>query len=431
LRRLLSCQWSTPIMHRSWHLTSLLLFYAAISSASAGQGPLEVVQSDQADNFIFRTPVNHDSPGPLYYTHFWPPFAVFGTPCAEQGQRQYALATAVHISSGSVVTSSMLNDIIAGYVESDDVWNDAFLDSLIINFDPAESAAEKLNLDDSVLSWIREKEISCVYVSGATSPNDTHTVPAAVRDQPLIRVPAQIAPGPYLIQASTGSLHNVYRLYKDTSHSFLFGTIQTPDGAWSATNITFSTDRDDVDSVQFIPVPSRLPASLHSEPLAAMRFGLKDIFDVEGLPTGAGSLAYAKLHPSAPSTASSVNKLFSLGARMVGKTRTSQFAHGANPWEFVDIPYSWNPRGDGYLTASASSSGSACAIATYDWLDFTVGSDTRGSVRKPASLVGAYGIRPSVGSLDLTGVVPLSDKMDTAGFFARDPALFTKIIQLW
>jgi Asp-tRNA(Asn)/Glu-tRNA(Gln) amidotransferase A subunit family amidase len=83
----------------------------------------------------------------------------------------------------------------------------------------------------------------------------------------------------------------------------------------------------------------------------------------------------------------------------------------------VDVPYSWNPRADGYLTAS--SSGSACAIAAYDWLDFTIGNDTRRSVRKPAALVvGVYGIRPSRGSMDLTGVVPLSEEMDSAGFFA-------------
>ncbi len=116
---------------------------------------------------------------------------------------------------------------------------------------------------------------------------------------------------------------------------------------------------------------------------------------------------------------------------MVGKTRTSQFAHGAQPWEFIDVPYSWNPRGDGYLTAAASSSGSACAIAAYHWLEFTVGSDTRGSVRKPATLVGVYGIRPSHGSMDMAGVVPLSEEMDTAGFFTRHPGVFHQVASQW
>jgi hypothetical protein len=114
-----------------------------------------------------------------------------------------------------------------------------------------------------------------------------------------------------------------------------------------------------------------------------------------------------------------------------GKTKTSQFAHGADPWQFLDIHYPWNPRGDGYLTAASSSSGSAAAIAGYSWLDITVGSDTRGSVRKPAALVGSYGIRPTWGSLNLTGIIPLATEMDSAGFFARDPNLFYKVHNLW
>lgn len=83
------------------------------------------------------------------------------------------------------------------------------------------------------------------------------------------------------------------------------------------------------------------------------------------------------------------------------------------------------------MTAASSSSGPAAAIAGYDWLDITIGSDTRGSVRKPAALVGSYGIRPTWGSLNLTGVIPLATEMDTAGFFARDPALFYKVHNLW
>lgn len=52
-------------------------------------------------------------------------------------------------------------------------------------------------------------------------------------------------------------------------------------------------------------------------------------------------------------------------------------------------------------------------------------------MRKPAALVGSYGMRPSWGSMNLTGVIPLADEMDTAGLFARDPALFHKISTLW
>ena len=122
--------------------------------------------------------------------------------------------------------------------------------------------------------------------------------------------------------------------------------------------------------------------------------------------------------------------LLDLGA-VIWKNSYISVRTWSNPWEFVDVPYSWNPRADGYLTASASSSGSACTIGAYEWLDFTIGSDTRGSVRNPAALVEVYGIRPSHRSMDLTGVVPVSEEMDTAGFFARDPQLFYEIASEW
>jgi len=162
-----------------------------------------------------------------------------------------------------------------------------------------------------------------------------------------------------------------------------------------------------------------------------MRFAVKDIIDVKGLRTGAGSAAYLRTYNKAEATAPSIQRLLDLGATFVGKTRTSQFAHGAQPWEFVDFEYSRNPRGDGHLTAGASSSGSACAIAAYNWLDFTVGSDTRGSIRKPAALVGAFGLRPSHGTLDMSGVVTLSEQMDTISFFTRDPIIFESLGRNW
>lgn len=317
-------------------------------------------------------------------------------------------ATCVWIS-GALVTRKAIEEQLDMYGLHDDVWNPKFTQHLLISVD-------KPKLDPAVEGWLHSVGIAYSLVSGN----------------------AGIPPGPVIISklgttviAGAYSVHTVYRLYLDEYDAFIFGAI--PDlvvGGWLTTNITRTFD--DETYSQLIPVPSRFVQSSRSHlPLSQMRFGLKDIYDAQGLPTAAGSKAYQLTHPIPPQTAPSVQKLLSLGAIMVGKTRTSQFAHGAHPWEFVDVPYSWNPRGDGHLTASASSSGSACAIAAYDWLDFTVGSDTRGSVRKPASLVGAYGIRPSHGSMDLKGVVPLSEEMDTAGFFARHPGLFTTVASHW
>ncbi|KAF8076849.1 amidase signature domain-containing protein [Lyophyllum atratum] len=319
----------------------------------------------------------------------------------------------------SPITKAFLEAQVTLYRNVDDVWTDTFMESLFVSYDGQTTGF----FDEAAESWLESINLSHLYIS------DNIRVPV-IKTPRVSQVATGPPAGPYFTTPSSVSagldIHHVYRLHKDEYETFLFGVLPTADGGWIPTNITL-----DSSDAQYIPVPSRIALMTRSLPLSGTRFALKDIFDAKGLPTGAGSLAYAAVHPSAAETAPSIQRLLDLGATMVGKTRTSQFAHGASPWEFHDIPYSWNPRADGYLTASASSSGSACAIAGYEWLEFTVGSDTRGSVRKPAAFVGAYGVRPSHGSLDLSGVVPLSEEMDTAGFFARDPRLFAEIGRHW
>ncbi|KDR84180.1 hypothetical protein GALMADRAFT_111430 [Galerina marginata CBS 339.88] len=333
-------------------------------------------------------------------------------------------ATSLWIKN-SPITKASLEQQLDLYGKVDDVWNENFLETLSIFFEGRGSAT----LDPRAYDWLQERGVVRIFLSGAIQRTSSQV------SIPTHHIGGTIPPGPFIISGDNAKglkVHDVYRLYLDEYESFLFGAI--PDlvkGGWILTNIT-SPWADDTPDTQLIPVPSRLGVlSGATSPLSGTRFGLKDIYDAQGLPTAAGSLAYEMTHPIPEGTAPSITRLLALGATMVGKTRTSQFAHGAHPWEFVDVPYSWNPRGDGHLTASASSSGSACAIAGYQWLEFTVGSDTRGSVRKPAALVGVYGIRPSHGSLDLTGVVPLSEEMDTAGFFARHPSIFHTVASRW
>jgi hypothetical protein len=325
----------------------------------------------------------------------------------------------------SPITKTFLTAQFDLFGKFDDVWNKEFLEAMFISYDGPATAY----LDDDAEKWLETLGLSVLYIS------KTIKMPE-LKELRVLEIPSGPPAGPYFTTAAPpaeGSpkateieIYDVYRLEKDEYEAFVFGALPLAKGGWRSTNITLETG-----GPQYIPVPSRMAALAAGLPLSGTRFALKDIFDAEGLPTAAGSLAYAKVYPSPKKTAPSVERLIALGATLVGKTRTSQFAHGAQPWEFRDVAYSWNPRADGYLTASASSSGSACAIAGYDWLDFAVGSDTRGSVRKPAALVGAFGLRPTHGSMDLTHVVPLSEEMDTAGFFARDPRLFSEIGKRW
>ncbi|KAG7097536.1 hypothetical protein E1B28_004875 [Marasmius oreades] len=370
-----------------------------------------------------------------------------GSKVSKSRVADYVLVTSV-IPPVYPLSSKILSEILTGYSRLDDVWNRSFLQGLVI----ASPTETEILFDDTLIEWLHLHGISQLFVSG--SP-ELHQRNPRLREFTVIDFPNMPqGAGPYAYSRSSGSLHKVYLLYPDVYESFMLGCIPLTEGEnviWISTNFTIPGDptgfsnRDESPSEsegeiyhQYIPVPSRLshttftpdgrPFHSSSSSLFGKRMAVKDIFHMRGLPTSAGSLAFLEMNGSSSnSTASSILKLLDLGVVPVGKTRTSQFAHGAHPWEFRDFSYSWNPRGDGLLTAAASSSGSACAIAGYDWLDLTVGSDTRGSVRKPASLVGVYGIRPSFGSVGLDGIVPLSEEMDTMGIFARDPQLFFKV----
>ncbi|ESK94093.1 amidase family protein [Moniliophthora roreri MCA 2997] len=370
----------------------------------------------------------------------------------EPGPAQYGLITVVPIPfAETTITGDLLSKIIADYATIDDVWSKMFLQGLILSPDP--TVTDEIELDESLFGWMRDRDIEVLFVDGPRLPRNW--TPRSGPFQ-VVSIPKKLSPGPYAysVDAGTLALHNVYRLCPDEYDSFMLGCI--PDTSvdsgltWIPTNFTLPSvlsssnfeDSSFEDNVQYqyIPIPSRLPyfsgfgsnSPFPISLLSGRRVAIKDIFDMQGLPTSAGSRAYLEMTGGpAVETSLALEKLFALGVIPVGKTHTSQFAHGASPWEFQDFSYPWNPRGDGLLTAVASSSGSACAIAGYEWLDLAVGSDTRGSVRKPASLVGAYGIRPSFGSMDLRGVVPLSEHMDTVGIFARDPNLFVEVAKQW
>lgn len=96
-----------------------------------------------------------------------------------------------------------------------------------------------------------------------------------------------------------------------------------------------------------------------------------------GVTTSASSRAYESFNAVTESTAESLQKLVDLGAVLVEKTKTAQFASGEGPMDWVDFSCPFNPRGDGYLNPSGSSTGSAAAVAGYSWLDSAVGCDSK------------------------------------------------------
>jgi amidase len=159
-------------------------------------------------------------------------------------------------------------------------------------------------------------------------------------------------------------------------------------------------------------------------PLADTTFGVKDLFDVAGVPTGAGSPDWLATHAVPTADADVVVRLLAAGARLVGKTQTDELAWsltGQNAHYGTPVNTAAPDRIPG-----GSSSGSAAATAA-GLVDFAIGSDTGGSVRLPASFCGLYGIRPTWGRISKAGAVPLAPSYDTVGWFARDPALFARV----
>lgn len=128
----------------------------------------------------------------------------------------------------------------------------------------------------------------------------------------------------------------------------------------------------------FVPVPSRLyyPPPSPSKPLSGLRIAVKDIFDLAGVQTSNCCRAFLKLYPPKDESAPEIQKLIDMGGIIVGKVKTVQFAAAESPVDWFDFQCPFNPRGDGYLKPSSSSSGSAVATAAYDWIDIAIGSDS-------------------------------------------------------
>src|SRR4029077_17456903 len=148
---------------------------------------------------------------------------------------------------------------------------------------------------------------------------------------------------------------------------------------------------------------------LGSGPLDGIPFGVKDIFETRGLPAGFGAPAYSSRKGQAD--AALVMQLRSPGAAMMGKTQTTALAS-------FDPSPTRNPRNPDY-TPGGSSSGSAAAVAA-GLVPFALGSQTQGSVIRPASYCGAAGFKPTFGLLSLEGVLPFAPSLDTAGLFTQD-----------
>ncbi|KAL8376075.1 hypothetical protein RB595_007272 [Gaeumannomyces hyphopodioides] len=309
-----------------------------------------------------------------------PVFYVTPNPTASE---DWCLATLVDFQ-GSVFDQHELASTQQALDGIDDVWGPSFLQVIILQ------ARHHVQIADEI--------------------HQSHQVIIAQNDH------KGAAPAPYAIQNLSGKVFPICKLYRDLQKAFVTGV--APDGASGE-----STCRE-FDLHDQIPVPSRLysPPRSTEKPLSGLRFAVKDVIDVAGLVTGCGSAAWAATYPARASTAPLVSRLIAAGAVLVGKLRCAQFCDGQDPLERIEEETPWNPRGDGFQKPSSSSSGSAAAAAAYQWLDFTIGTDTGGSIRHPAGVCGIFGLRPSLiddATLGDNGGLVVSKLMDVVGPFTR------------
>ncbi|HUF87406.1 MAG TPA: amidase [Thermohalobaculum sp.] len=143
-------------------------------------------------------------------------------------------------------------------------------------------------------------------------------------------------------------------------------------------------------------------------PLHGVPVGIKDIIDVRGMPTGNGTPIDEGKKPW--DDAAVTRRLRAAGAVILGKTVTTEFAY-FHPGK------TRNPH-DGSRTPGGSSSGSAAAVASH-MVPLALGSQTNGSVIRPASFCGVVGFKPSFGAIPRTGALVLSPSLDHIGVFAR------------
>lgn len=155
---------------------------------------------------------------------------------------------------------------------------------------------------------------------------------------------------------------------------------------------------------------SELASGIDRGPLHGIPVGIKDLLDIAGIPTTAGSRL--RQSQTAVRNAAVVDRLLEGGAVIVGKLATYEFATVGPSFDTL-YPPARNPWNSEHITGG-SSSGCAVAVAG-GMLRTTIGSDTGGSVRGPASYCGVVGLKPTMGLVDTTGSVELSPSLDHLG----------------
>ncbi|KAF2240746.1 amidase [Trematosphaeria pertusa] len=310
---------------------------------------------------------------------------------ASFGGDAVALVLVYVVAAGHKISMSALRDFRANILERDDVFRPDFYHNLVFY----GSKKEDVHIDPDALDELAVWNVKTqTFVAG--NPG------------------AKVAPGPYAFLR--GKTWQPWRIYYDFNACFMTSFKPSP--------------RAGIDGR--VVVPSRCyfkPSKLR--PLDGARISVKDSIDIAGHKTTLCNRSWIELYPPKAEHAACIQVLLDAGAVIVGKVKLQAMIMREEPLECVEFTAPFNPRADGYQNPSGSSHASAAGIGSYDWLDFSVGSDTNGSGRKPASYNGCFSIRPSTGIMDRQGVVGYFPQFDMPVFYGRDISRFSEFISVW
>jgi 1-carboxybiuret hydrolase len=163
-------------------------------------------------------------------------------------------------------------------------------------------------------------------------------------------------------------------------------------------------------------IDAAIAAGRNAGPLAGVPFAVKNLFDVRGLATRAGSKINRDL-PPAPRDATLIERLEAAGAVLVGALNMGEYAYDFTGENIHDGP-SRNPHDPTRMTGG--SSGGSCSAVGGGLVPLTLGSDTNGSIRVPASFCGIFGLKPTYGRLSRARSFPFVFSLDHLGPFARN-----------
>ncbi|PNP47805.1 hypothetical protein THARTR1_10490 [Trichoderma harzianum] len=288
--------------------------------------------------------------------------------------------------------------------KTDDVFNEAFLANVVFLEPRKRHGFGRHPITKDAIKFLRERGMKRYTFSSSSN-------------YPL---------GPYVLVNQ--ELREVWKLVDDSNGTCMvtLKPQQDPSDALEALMI-----RGQGNHALTFALPSRIKSKFQSLPLAGLRILIKDNIHLKGIKTSVGNRAFYDTYPPRQKSAQCIQELVDKGAFIAGKTKLSSFGNWEEPTEYTDYQAPWNPRADGYQSPGGSSSGSASAIVAYGWLDIALGTDTWGSITRPAHWCGCFGLRPSIGSISTDGIEPYVQSWDVPGVLARDLQKCKRFAEEW